>query len=436
VALLTLTVATVLADSSVVTLALPDILRDLDSDVTGVAWVIMVFNLVLAVVAVPVGWITSRRDAAPTTAVGLALFAVATAGCAFASSISVLNAARGAQALGGALALLGCLELLVRALGEQRGLARWIAAGVVGTAVGPVAGGLLTQGLSWRAVFAVQVPVALAAIPAAVAQRQRTDARETERERPAVAENLALALLSAALTAALFLLVLLLVDGFRTSPAVAALTVSVIPLAALASRPVARRLSADPRDEVLSGCVLIVGGLVGLALLPSAALLWTVPAQVLLGLGLGLTVDTLTSSAVGGRAWRSVHGGWSLGARHIGVVIGLAILTPVFTNDLTVAQVQAEQSIASLVIDAPLEPRAKVDLAVALGDQLTAEQGKVPDLHPAFAAISPTVQARQLQHRLDDQLERAAARAFRNAFLLAAGLAAAALVPLLWRRRP
>src|SRR6185436_8451106 len=135
--------------------------------------------------------------------------------CAVARSIEVLIGARCVQAIGGALALVGCLELLVAIYGERRGIAAWITAGVIGTAAGPVAGGLLTQAFSWQAIFVVQVPIAVLAVPAALAVHagpvRTPDPHVRVRHRPAVRPNLTLALLSAALTAALFLLVLLLV---------------------------------------------------------------------------------------------------------------------------------------------------------------------------------------------------------------------------------
>src|SRR5262249_55571011 len=140
------------------------------------------------------------------TAAGIAVFAAASAWCAWAGSIEVLVGARCLQALGGAFALIGCLELLVAEYGERRGVATWITAGVVGTAMGPVAGGLLTQAFSWQAIFIVQVPCAALAVPAALAVRAATPYVLPDRHRPALRPNLALALLSAALTAALFLL--------------------------------------------------------------------------------------------------------------------------------------------------------------------------------------------------------------------------------------
>ncbi len=438
VPLLALTVGIVLADSAVVTLALPEILRGLGGSVAEVTWVLIAFNLVLAVAAVPAAAVLRRETAVPC-AVGIAVFAAASAGCALAPTMGVLIAARVVQALGGALALVGCLELLVAATDERRGVVLWTSAGVLGTAAGPVAGGLLTEAISWQSIFVVQVPLTLLAVPAALSLRPLQATAGEERHRPAVAPNLALALLSAALTAALFLLVLLLVEGWRRSPATAALTVSVVPLAAFAAVPLAKFARAGPRSETIAGCVLVSGGLGGLALLPSASLGWTVAPQALVGLGLGLTVDSLTGDALRDRFPRALHGGWTIGARHAGVVLGLAVLTPVFTADLRDAQVPAQEAVAALVLDAPLPGETKISLARGLGEQLTAEQGRVPDLHPAFAALDlpgdQRAAADRLEVQLGEQLERAATRAFRNSFVIAAGLALAALLMLVPLRR-
>ena len=436
--LLAVTVALVLADSAVVTLALPDILRHLDTTVAQVAWVLISFNLVLGLVAAPAALAFRHPQPRIFTAVGIAVFAGSSAWCATAGSIDELIAARCVQALGGALALLGCLELLVKEYGERRGVAVWVTAGVVGTATGPVAGGLLTQAISWQAIFIVQVPFAVLAVPAALAVNAAPEVAP-DRHRPAIRPNLTLALLSAALTAALFLMVLLLVEGWGRSPAVAALTVSVVALAALLAGPIARLLRPPPHLEVAVGCFLIAGGLVGLAILPSSDLAWTIAPQALVGLGLGLTVDRLTSQAMEMRLPRVRHAGSTIGARHLGVVLGLAILTPVFTADLMDAEVPAQEAITALVLDAPLESEDKIALAKALGRELLQQEGQVPDLHRAFDSVDvePEEQSAldELERDLDAQLERAATRAFRDSFLIGAGLAVVALLTVAIPRR-
>ena len=440
VAVLSLAVAVVLGDAGVVTLALPQILRDFDATVWGVAWVLISFNLVLALAAVPAARWCVRRDPVTAQLAGLLVFAAATTLCAVAPSLGVLIAARALQAAGGAVVIVGSLELLVTATAKERaGAQRWAAAGVAGAAFGPVAGGLLTSAFSWRAIFVVQIPLVLAALPATVALRGRVvrgaSVLPAATDRPYLRANVALALLSAALTAALFLLVLLLVDGWLRSPALVAIAVTALPAAALAAGPVLRRARAGTRSEVVAGAILVAGGLTGLGLLPGAHLAWTLAPQVLIGLGLGFAVDSLTEAALRHRTPRALHAGWTIAARHTGVVIGLAILTPIFTADLRHAETPAKEAIARLVLDAPLPGTTKLDLAEHLGRRLAAERDRVPDLRPAFTAVPvPAAQApaaAALERGLQDQLTRAATRAFRTAFLVAAGLALLALVPAL-----
>jgi hypothetical protein len=92
-----------------------------------------------------------------------------------------------------------------------------------------------------------------------------------------------------------------------------------------------------------------------------------------------------------------------------------------------------------LVLDAPLEPQDKIAVARALGHELTQQQGRVPDLHRAFATLDLDPAARpaaaRLESDLDGQLERAATRAFRDSFLIGAGLALLALFTVLAPRR-
>jgi MFS family permease len=351
----------------------------------------------------------------------------------------MLIVSRVAQAIGGAFVIASCLELLVTAShDERRGAARWAAAGVAGSAIGPVVGGLMTEAMGWQSIFIVQVPLVLLALPVALRLRTSVERHDGPSDRPDIPANLALAFVSAALTAALFLLVLLLVEGWRRSPALAAVTVTAIPLAAVAATPFARALKAGTRAEAIAGSVLVGGGLACLGLLPDANPVWTIPAQVLVGLGLGLTVDSLTRSALADRVPRALQGGWTIAARHGGIVVGLVILTPIFTADLQDAQRPAQEAIAAKVIDSDLPATSKLKLAQGLDAQLEAEDGRVPDLGIAFERArlprEQTAQAAALEVRLDDQLERAATRAFRTAFLAAAALALVAILPALFLR--
>src|SRR4051812_33964053 len=100
-ALLGLAIGLALADSSVVTLALPDILHEFDVGLTTVAWVLTSYNLVLALSAVPAAYVARRRPREAFVA-GELLFAAASLVCGLAPSFGVLVGARCFQAAGGA----------------------------------------------------------------------------------------------------------------------------------------------------------------------------------------------------------------------------------------------------------------------------------------------------------------------------------------------
>jgi MFS family permease len=425
-----LAVAVVLADSSVVTLGLPDVLREFDADVAQVAWVLTSFNLVLALFALPAAALVRWRGAAGVWRLGIVIFGAASLGCAVAPSLELLVAARGAQAVGGAAVVLAALALLSAALGRQRGVRVWGAAGIVGAAIGPAIGGALTQLISWEAIFVVQVPLVLAVFAAPAAAALPPSRAGGSRPLAAAA---ALALVSAALTAALFLLVILLTEGWRRSPLEAAAIVSVMPLAALAAGPAARMLGGSLR-RAAAGTVVLTGGLAALGLLPGAAAAWTIAPQILIGIGLGLSLYALTKRALGGHEALLSRGAWTIGARHLGVVVGLLLLTPVFTADLEQEQVAAQRAGSAHLLDARLSPDLKIRLAEAITERVERSDGRLPDVRPAFDQIEPPPEGRlayeRLQADLTEEIRRAATQAFSRSFLLAAALALLALVPI------
>ena len=96
IVLLGLAVGVVLADSSVVTLALPEMLARYDVEVQTLAWVLTSFNLALAVSALPAAYVARRRPV-PVFALGVVVFAAAALVCAFAPSFNVLVASRSVQ---------------------------------------------------------------------------------------------------------------------------------------------------------------------------------------------------------------------------------------------------------------------------------------------------------------------------------------------------
>jgi MFS family permease len=445
VAALALAVGLVLADSSIVVLALPEIYRELDTSVSGVTWVLVSFNLVIALAAVPAAVVARRVGPARAAAVGLAVFAGAGLACGLADELSTLIVARCVQALGGAAAVTASLELLPATVGSERRAATvWAAAGATGAALGPAVGGLLTELVSWQSIFLLQVPLALAAaVPILAVARHEAATRVIEAEvrstgRPHLWANLALAMVSAAIAAALFLLVLLLIEGWRLSPIEAAAVVSAMPLAAILGSRLTER-AGDARSRAAAGAILVSGGLAGLAFLPKATIVLTLPPQILVGVGLALVLSALTETALGGRAPQAIHGGWTISSRHAGVVIGLLLLTPIFTADIEQQRHDAINAGTAVILDSPVNPLLKIDLAEKVSARLDEERGKVPTIGPAFepkpSDPGQRSEVEQLQGELQDQLDRGATHAFSTSFLLAALLGLIALFPIALSRR-
>jgi MFS family permease len=444
VAALALAVGLVLADSSVVVLALPDIYRDLDTSVAGVTWVLISFNLVMALAAVPAALIARRFGPGRTAAVGLAIFAGAGLACGVSDELSTLILARCVQALGGAAAVTAALELLPATVGsERRAAAVWASAGATGAALGPAVGGVLTELISWQSIFLLQLPVALAAaVPILAVAKHEAATRIIERElrrtgRPHLAANVALAMISAAIAAALFLLVLLLIEGWRMSPIGAAIVVSAMPLFAILGSRLGP-LVPSARARAAAGAILVAGGLAGLAFLPKAEVVLTLPPQILVGIGLALVLSALTETALGGRAPQAIHGGWTISSRHAGVVIGLLALTPIFTADIAEQRHDAIDAGTAVILDSRISPLVKVDLAQKIEDRLEGEKGKVPTIGPAFEPLPDDEGERaelvQLRDELQDQLDRGATHAFSPSFLIGALLGLLALLPIVLSR--
>ena len=445
VAALAIAVGLVLADSSIVVLALPQIYRELDTSVAGVTWVLVSFNLVMALAAVPAAHLARRVGPGRTAAVGLAIFAGAGLACAAADQLGTLVAARCVQAVGGAAAVTAVLELLPAAVGsEQRAAGLWAVAGATGAALGPAIGGLLTELVSWQSIFLVQVPIALAvAVPILAVARHEAATGVLSSElrrtgRPHIPANLALAMVSAAIAGALFLLVLLLIEGWRLSPIGAAIVVSAMPLAALAGARLGDRVPSA-KARAAAGAILVSGGLGGLALLPKATVALTLPPQVMVGVGLALVLSALTETALAGRAPQAIHGGWTISARHAGVVIGLLAVTPVFTHDIAEQRKDAIDAGTAVILDSRVPPLTKIDLARKIESRLEEERGKVPTIGSAFEPLPQDSEERdqvvQLREELQDQLDRAATHAFSPSFAIAALIGLLALLPIGLARR-
>jgi hypothetical protein len=233
-----------------------------------------------------------------------------------------------------------------------------------------------------------------------------------------VTANAGLALLSAALICALFLVVLMLIDVWRLAPIAAAAVVSTIPLAtAIAERYVRRR---SPIALGAAGSALVVAGLIGLSLATHLELGLVIITLALVGTGLGLAFPGLTTAALRSGGPPAARAAKTVAARDAGIVLGLLVLTPIFVNQLNKAPNQALPAATRVVLTAPIPATLKLSLAPGLvAAYRNAPQSELPDFGPTFARASahaPTsyrTALRDLHAQLDSIVQRAATSAFR-----------------------
>ncbi|WP_328530846.1 MFS transporter [Nocardioides sp. NBC_00368] len=160
-ALLGFTVITV--DVSAVNIALPYLHRDLGGGMTGLQWVVDAYTLMFAALMLSAGAVTDRFGPVRAYTLGVVLFTAASLACAAAPVMPVLIAARVLQGAAAALVMPASLALVRVAYDDARArahaIAVWTIGGSAAMALGPVAGGLLSEYAGWRWVFLVNVPI-------------------------------------------------------------------------------------------------------------------------------------------------------------------------------------------------------------------------------------------------------------------------------------
>jgi len=153
-----------LIDSSIVSLALPDIARDFDRSVGQLAWVSTGFLLALAATLLAAGRLGDRFGFRPVLFIGGVGFMSATLACGTAPSFELLIAARIAQGIAGGILYTVSLAITVTAYPPGRrawAIGVYFTSGALGAVIGPVIGGILTDLGGWRVVFLAQLPLPL-----------------------------------------------------------------------------------------------------------------------------------------------------------------------------------------------------------------------------------------------------------------------------------
>jgi predicted MFS family arabinose efflux permease len=443
-----------------VLLALPELVARLHTSISHVIWVIVVYNLALIAGSIAVR-LAPRPPVEPMLIGGLLLFGAASLASGLAPDLTTLLIARGFQGAGGAVLLCASLPPMAQAAaaGHTSALRAWSAAAAIGAAVGPAAGGVLTQLFDWRAIFLAQAPVAAAAAivvwriareqpqPPRFADPTPADAR-TEGTAlagsvvAAIRANLALMLLSAGLIGALFLSTLLLINVWGLDPIAAAAVLLVLPLMTALTGRFGRNLK--PTLAAAGGSIAVAVGVAILALPASRSVIVCVVALGLSGAGLGVAFAALTEEALSTGPTMLGRVANTIASRDLGLVVGLLALTPLFVHQIDHVQSKAEPRLLTATLAAGMPIHVDLQLAAGLLKAANAApQSQLPDIKPAFATVAaanpssaPMLDA--LQPKAESIIRSVATEAFHSSLLGGAGFALLALlvvvVPL--PRRP
>jgi len=323
-----------LIDVTIVNVALPDIQSSLKSSFSDLQWVIDAYSLMLAALLLTTGSLADLFGRRRIFVIGLCIFTVSSLLSGVARTPLFLNLARGAQGVGGAAMFSTSLALLASSF---RGRERGVAFGVWGTitglavAIGPVIGGALTTGISWRWIFLINVPIGVLCV--ALTLLRVEESRQPGAHRPDWIGALAF---SGALAALVYALIQGNAKGWGSTAIVVCLAGSAVLLLVFL---VAERLQRAPmfdlslfRNPTFSG-----GSIVAFALsagMFSLLLYLTLYLQDVLGFsalqaGLRLLVlsgGILLTSTLAGRLTTRVPIRWLLSGGLILVGAGLVLL--------------------------------------------------------------------------------------------------------------
>jgi EmrB/QacA subfamily drug resistance transporter len=265
-----------LLDITIVNVALPNIQRAFHASLSDLQWTIDAYALTLAAFLLTAGSLADLFGRRRLFAVGLSIFTAGSFACGLASGPVFLVVARAGQGVGGAIMFATSLALIAQAFsGRDRAIAFAVLGAItgVGVAVGPVLGGVLTSGLSWRWIFFVNVPVGIIAL--LVTLRRIDESRNPFAKRPDLPGFLTL---SSGLAALVFGLIRSEPDGWGSTTVVLSLSASAVLLAAFVA---IERLQREPMfDLTLLRKPTFGGGL--LAALAVNGSLFSLPTYLIL----------------------------------------------------------------------------------------------------------------------------------------------------------
>ena len=154
-------------DGTVVNVALPALQTNLNANAVDVQWVIEAYSLLLSALLLVGGSLGDHYGRRKIFLIGVGVFALASAACGFAANIQQLIIARAIQGVGAALLVPGSLAIISNSFSENergRAIGTWSGFSAITTGAGPVLGGWLIEHVSWRAVFFINVPIAVVVV--------------------------------------------------------------------------------------------------------------------------------------------------------------------------------------------------------------------------------------------------------------------------------
>jgi EmrB/QacA subfamily drug resistance transporter len=150
-------------DVTIANLALPAVGHDFDvADIADLSWIVTLYTVVFAALLAPAGRIADVVGRRRLFVIGMAVFVVGSLAAAAAPGLGMLLAARATQGLGGALLLPASLALVLSSVAAERrpaAIGLWSASASAAAALGPAMGGVLVDGLGWRWLFCINVPI-------------------------------------------------------------------------------------------------------------------------------------------------------------------------------------------------------------------------------------------------------------------------------------
>jgi len=174
-------------DNLVVTTALPVIRASFSANLAELEWIVNAYTLTFAVLLLTGAALGDRFGRKRLFIIGLAIFTGGSAIAALSSNVSVLIVARAIQGLGGAILTPLSLTILSAAVPRERravALGAWGGIAGLAIAIGPLVGGAISEGLAWQAIFWLNVPIGLVAIPMAYARLTETRGPSTRLDLP------------------------------------------------------------------------------------------------------------------------------------------------------------------------------------------------------------------------------------------------------------